>query len=382
MMSQQGQVFAQRSTAADGTPLWGYRYRLGGRDAARVQKGGYASEHDARQALNRALERVRRSQGIARTPTLAELVDEYLAQHDAQPETVEKLRWLLSKAVGAFGDLRLGELEPQEIAAWRMTIPAGHRFEATQALRQVLARAVAWRMIDVNPAKQGVDNPQRRRTEKRPFESWAQLANVANQLGEIAGPMVIFAAATGLRPGEWIALEWRDIDLQARVLYVRRAYRNGNVKCTKTEGSVRAVPLQAVALDALAQVPISAATDLVFPALRGGHFDLHNFRRRYWMPAQHAAGIMPLRRVYDLRHTFATFALRAGISTFDLSRYMGASLTMIDRHYGHLARDGREHAIQLLDGYAALANGAVHPVDTPWTPQRRNVASSANGTSA
>ena len=53
------------------------------------------------------------------------------------------------------------------------------------------------------------------------------------------------------------------------------------------------------------------------------------------------AGIEPLRRVYDLRHTFATFALRAGISTFDLSRYMGASLTMIDRHYGHLARDGR-----------------------------------------
>jgi hypothetical protein len=43
------------------------------------------------------------------------------------------------------------------------------------------------------------------------------------------------------------------------------------------------------------------------------------------------------------------FALRAGISTFDLSRHMRASLTMIDRHYGHLARDGREHAIRLLD---------------------------------
>jgi hypothetical protein len=35
--------------------------------------------------------------------------------------------------------------------------------------------------------------------------------------------------------------------------------------------------------------------------------------------AQLAAGIAPLRRVYDLRHTFATFALRAGVSTFDLS---------------------------------------------------------------
>jgi integrase len=39
--------------------------------------------------------------------------------------------------------------------------------------------------------------------------------------------------------------------------------------------------------------------------------DLHNFRNRNWKPAQKAAGIAPLRRVYDLRHTFATFALRA-----------------------------------------------------------------------
>jgi integrase len=61
-----------------------------------------------------------------------------------------------------------------------------------------------------------------------------------------------------------------------------------------------------------------------------------------WRPAQKAAGITPLRRVYDLRHTFATFALRAGISTFDLSRYMGASLTMIDRACGPTPRRRRE----------------------------------------
>jgi hypothetical protein len=40
---------------------------------------------------------------------------------------------------------------------------------------------------------------------------------------------------------------------------------------------------------------------------------------------------------------------------------MGASLTMIDRHYGHLARDGREHAIKLLDSLSA-------PGPEPWTP--------------
>jgi integrase len=70
-------------------------------------------------------------------------------------------------------------------------------------------------------------------------------------------------------------------------------------------------------------LPTTAA---VLIALRGAYFDLHNFRTREWKPAQLEVGITPIRRVYDLRHTFATFALRAGVSTFDLSRYTGASL--------------------------------------------------------
>jgi hypothetical protein len=145
-----------------------------------------------------SLERVRRERGCGSALTLVELVDEYLAQNDGEPETIEKLRWLLTKPVKAFGTRRLPELRSQEIAAWRMTISSGHRFEATQALRQVLARAVVWGM-DVNPAKHGADNPQRRYTEKRPFESWAELAAVTAKLGARNGPMVIFAAATGLR---------------------------------------------------------------------------------------------------------------------------------------------------------------------------------------
>jgi integrase len=152
----------------------------------------------------------------------------------------------------------------------------GYRFEATQALRQVLARAVVWGMLDVNPAKHGVENPQRRRTEKRPFESWAELEAVAEWLGPRFGPMVIFAAATGLRPGEWIALEHRDIDRELRVAYVRRAFSKGRLKCPKTEGSVRAVPLQAIALDALERLPSGTAGALLFPALNGGYLDLHN----------------------------------------------------------------------------------------------------------
>ena len=233
--------------------------------------------------------------------------------------------------------------------AWRMTIPPGYRFEATQALRQVLARAVVWGMLDVNPAKQGVENPQRRRTEKRPFESWAELEAVAAQLGPRFGPMVIFAAATGMRPGEWVALEQRDIDRDARVAYVRRAFSKGRLKCTKTEASVRAVPLQAVALAALERLPAGGPRRCCSRRCEVATSTSTTSAPGTGSPPSSPPGSSRSRRIYDLRHTFATFALRAGISTFELSRYMGASLTMIDRHYGHLARDGREHAIRLLD---------------------------------
>jgi len=96
---------------------------------------------------------------------------------------------------------------------------------------------------------------------------------------------------------------------------------------------------------------------LVFPAVEGGYLDLHNWRPRDWRPAQEAIGLDPLRRVYDLRHTYATFALRAGIGTFELSRYMGTSLINIERTYGHLARDSHAHSLALMDAYSRVDAG-------------------------
>ena len=47
---------------------------------------------------------------------------------------------------------------------------------------------------------------------------------------------------------------------------------------------------------------------------------------------------------------------------FAVSRFMGSSIAMIDRHYGHLARDSREHAVSLLDALAI-----ERAVDAGWT---------------
>ncbi|MGH3037224.1 MAG: hypothetical protein ACRDMU_08580 [Gaiellaceae bacterium] len=141
--------------------------------------------------------------------------------------TIAKLRWLLGKATAVLGETRLADLSPRDMYAWRLTIPEGHRFEATQALRQVLNRAVDWGLLDSNPAKRGIRNTPRRAREKRPFESWQQLEAVAARMGPVYGRMVVFAAATGLRPSELFGLEWRDVDRAAGVVYVRRAYANG-----------------------------------------------------------------------------------------------------------------------------------------------------------
>ncbi len=70
--------------------------------------------------------------------------------------------------------------------------------------------------------------------------------------------------------------------------------------------------------------------------------------------------------LYDLRHTYATFALRAGVPVFALSRFMGTSIAMIDLHYGHLAVDSYQHAVSLLDALAL-----ERAVDAGWTPARR-----------
>ena len=79
---------------------------------------------------------------------------------------------------------------------------------------------------------------------------------------------------------------------------------------------------------------------------------MHNFARRDWHPALEAAGLSS-RRVYDLRHSFASNALAAGISLYELSRYMGASVRVLEMHYAHLVRDAEQSARAKLDAHAA-----------------------------
>ena len=164
-------------------------------------------------------------------------------------------------------------------------------------------------------------------------------------------PLPYFGTATGLRPEEWGALERRHIDRVRRLARVEQANVAGEVvPRTKTRGSVREVPLTRAALDA---IPPRLDTPLLFPSPEGRPLNLDNFRKREWAPAVEAAGVQIPATPYDMRDTFASNALHAGVTVFELARVMGTSVRMIEKHYGTLVDGAHAGITDRLDALEA-----------------------------
>jgi integrase len=337
---------------------WAARYY--DEDGQRRERSGFTSRSDALAWLNVKVEGVaalRRGDPAASRPalTVSDLARRYLDQHDVDPVTIDRLRSQLRQAELVFGDRLITSLQPDELAAWRKGLSPGARHNVFRALKQVLEQAARWKWIDENPARH-VKNPKPKAPEIQPFETWEEIEAIAAELSPAFAAIPLFAVGTGLRPEEWLALERRDVDRAAGVVTIERVYTQGRLKpCAKTSRQRRRVPLRQRVLDALEALPPRLDSPLLFPATRGGHIELNKWRDREWAPALRAAGIRH-RRIYDLRHTYATWSLAAGVSLFALSRRMGTSLAMIDATYGHLAPDAEEHERRLLDQFDAALN--------------------------
>lgn len=348
----------------------GFGIRWYDETGARRRRAGFSSKSEARKWFRDVELRRMRGETIAPSPlTLAELVDEYLGQHVAEANTIRALADRLKLAVDGIpvkprspqrehglGTVRVDRLDGRTVAAWRKRLPEGSAWHAHKALRQVLGYAVRSKLVGENVA-QAVPNPEPKRREVPTFGAWVELERLAEELPPERRSLPILVAGTGLRPEEWLALERRDVDLRAGVLHVRRVYTDGRVKdYGKQERSLRRIPLRSRVVEALEAHPWRIDTPLVYPGDRGGHLSLHAWRRDEWHPALEGAGLAK-RGPYAMRHTFASFAIAAGVSLFYLARLMGSSVEQIDKTYGHMLPESEDYLRGLLDEFDSATIG-------------------------
>lgn len=187
-------------------------------------------------------------------------------------------------------------------------------------------------------------------------------------------PLLTLAAYTGLRLGELLGLEWRDVDLGEKPLIrVERQWTKfGEITPPKTEKSVRRVPLWPEAVEALRTLHAEARSafrarpeDPVFWA-RGelGRLSHRNAQRRAFDLARDHAGLTKELTFHSLRHAFASLAHHRRVPLPVVSAVMGHSNVHVTASvYVHLwGRDEAEDAFRAAGVQQAAFQG---PQPTP-----------------
>lgn len=349
----------QRGSVVKRGRTWQARYR--DENGRQRGQGGFATKTAAADWLEHRAKEVlafRRGDLIPaghRPQTVDALLDTFLKRHGAtiDPATKAKLERQLKHARAAFGERHPDSLNRLELEDWRQTLSPGNRHDVFRAFRQALSWGAA-RSLSTRDATLGIRNPKRKRHERRevhPFETWDEVELVAAELRYPA--LAIVAVGCGLRPEELFGLHRADVDRSAGVLHVRRRYTGGVLKeGGKTDGSVRTVPLRQRVLDALDAMAPRIDTPILFPAARGGYIDIEKFRHREWAPALRAVEL-DHRRIYDTRHTFATWSIEQGVHLWHLATVMGTSVTQLEDTYARWLKRTDEHLRGLFDDYDA-----------------------------
>jgi integrase len=152
-----------------------------------------------------------------------------------------------------------------------------------------------------------------------------------------AGLLVTLALGTGARVGELLGLEWSDVDLEAGTVQIARSRSRGGLGPTKSARGVRTVALPPFALAALRaesrrEGPIIATAD--------GRPIIPERANERWRALRDRAGLDGL-RFHDLRGTFATFGLAAGIPPKALADVLGHDVSVLLRTYAGPIEGGR-----------------------------------------
>lgn len=277
-----------------------------------------AEEYESQQRRDRSRARagMEVEQGAITYDGLCEL---YLANFTGKSSAWTEAMLVHSRT--KFGRSLVRQLRPEVIGAWLhgLQLSPKTKTHILERMRAVLTKGVEWGYLSRSPARpSAVSSPGSARVEDiMPFESWAEVRAVAAECGKHAR-LVQLACATGARvPSELFALTWGDI-IPATSIRIRG---------TKTKNADRVVPLTMLALEALHGLPRGLPHVPVFSMS-----SYMAWRKHQWPRALDNAGLAR-RPPYQMRHTFATLALKAGVPIDNVSKAMGHSSIEITMRY-------------------------------------------------
>lgn len=350
----------------------------------------YSRKADAEKAMHAEIRRRERGDYV---PPVELTVQEYLetrwlpalGAEDLSPATLGIYAQHIKRIVPLIGMVPLQRLTHNDVAvmAARMAtepsektgkpLSAATRNGVLIVLSRALGDAVEAGLLRANPAAK-VKRPTVRRPEMHTWTA-AELATFLHSTqDDRLGPLWHLLALTGLRRGEALGLRWSDVDFDRGRLALQRqrALAGGYAvqeRPTKT-GKPRAVALDAETIAALrrqAQWQLDDAAKWKEAYSTDGHVftredgaPWHPDRVRVlFQEAVQTAGV-PRIRLHDLRHTWATLALRAGVHVKVVQERLGhANVRITLDAYSHVLPDLQESAAELVASVVAAEKAAL-----------------------
>lgn len=302
-----------------------------------VSRQGFRSKREAQAVLNDLLlqrELVRQPEVSVFGPTVGEYLEEWLARArvSVRESTWAAYRNSVGHLVDGLGGGSLRLLSPLEVERFEQQLLASGRSAKTVAnvhsvLHRALADAVRDRLVDRNVASL-VSPP---RAERPEMSTWT-VTELKQFLRSVDGHRLYAAfvvlATTGMRRGEVLGLQRADVDIARAEVSVRRTVGvvDGRIDIgpPKSASSRRLVALDTTTTAVLTgHLEQRAGPVWVFPGEGDGPLNPASFSSTFDRLVA-SAGVLRI-RVHDLRHTYATIALRAGVHPAIVSERLGHS---------------------------------------------------------
>jgi integrase len=350
-----------------------------------MRRGGYANRAEARAALANVLECERAGVLLDDTQTVAEYLTGWLEAktRTLKPTTLVRYRdYLRNDLIPAFGAVRLERLSHRHLDQFVRAQLAAGRGPVTlrrciSTLSSALNDAIRQRRLSHNAARYAAI-PLPRRIERLCWtvEQAVAFLQYCCRVDDPLTELYELLICTGMRKGEALGLHWADVDLDARLLFVRHtlvAVDNSRLVLNppKTPGSRAWIALSTRAVRALrrrarrrrgeaAIGPCHRDRGLVFCRSDGQPLRPEYVLRHFYDLVK-AAGL-PRVRVHDLRHLAATIMITSGVPLATVSKTLRhTTLSTTVNIYGHLTRQAAQDAV---DAAAAALDAAEHKAAT------------------